>query len=115
VLASLGYEPVGCVGGCEALRVFDAAPRRFDAVLTDAIMPQMSGTELLQQLKGRRPELPVILMSGFAGPELQAQALAAGAQAVLSKPLTSAELAHCLAGVLGVQHDSQRAAQRLAV
>jgi signal transduction histidine kinase/ActR/RegA family two-component response regulator len=115
VLASLGYEPVGCVGGHEALRVFDAAPRRFDAVLTDAIMPQMSGTELLQHLKGRRPELPVILMSGFAGPELQAQALAAGAQAVLSKPLTSAELAHCLAGVLGVQHDSQRTAQPLAV
>jgi signal transduction histidine kinase/ActR/RegA family two-component response regulator len=110
VLASLGYEPVGCVGGREALRVFSAAPRRFDAVLTDAIMPAMSGTELLQQLKGRRPDLPVILMSGFAGPDLQAQALAAGAQAVLAKPLTSAELAHCLAGVLAAQRESQRLA-----
>jgi signal transduction histidine kinase/ActR/RegA family two-component response regulator len=110
VLAALGYEPVGCVGGREALRVFAASPRRFDAVLTDSIMPEMSGTQLVQQLKARRPELPVILMSGFAGPDLQAQALAAGAQAVLAKPLTSAELAHCLAGVLAAQRESQRLA-----
>ena len=82
----------------------------FDAVLTDAIMPEMSGTQLVQQLKARRPELPVILMSGFAGPDLQAQALAAGAQAVLAKPLTSAELAHCLAGALAAQRESQRLA-----
>jgi signal transduction histidine kinase/ActR/RegA family two-component response regulator len=100
VLASLGYEPVGCVGGREALRVFSAAPQRFDAVLTDAIMPNLSGMELLRQLKRRRPQLPAILVSGFAGPELQAEAQAAGAQAVLTKPLSAVELAQCVAGVL---------------
>ncbi|HEY6824526.1 MAG TPA: ATP-binding protein, partial [Steroidobacteraceae bacterium] len=62
VLASLGYEPVGCVGAQQALRVFRGAPQRFDAVLTDAIMPEMSGLELLAEVRRVRPELPVVLV-----------------------------------------------------
>jgi signal transduction histidine kinase/CheY-like chemotaxis protein len=100
VLASLGYEPVGCVGASEALRIFGAAPQRFDAVLTDAIMPEMSGLELLAELRRVRPELPAILVSGYGGPDLNAAANAAGAHAVLMKPLGTAELAHSLARVL---------------
>src|SRR5215470_8091614 len=100
VLASLGYEPVGCVGASEALRVFRAAPQRFDALLTDAIMPEMSGLELLAELRRVRPELPAILMSGYGGPDLNAAAIASGAHAVLVKPLGTADLARSLAEVL---------------
>jgi len=100
VLASLGYEPVGCLGALEALRVLRAAPQRFDAVLTDALMPEMSGTELLAELRRLRPALPAIIVSGFGGPDLTAAAQAAGAQAVLTKPLAAADLAQCLAAVL---------------
>jgi len=100
VLAGLGYEPVGCPGAAEALRVFRAAPERFDAVLTDAIMPGMSGIELLAELRRLRPALPGIIVSGFGGPDLTAAAQAAGAQAVLAKPLAAADLARCLAAVL---------------
>jgi len=100
VLASLGYEPVGCLGALEALSVFRAAPERFDAVVSDVIMPDMTGPELVRELRRLQPALPVILMSGYGGPDLQAQAQAAGAQAVLMKPLAAAELAACLASVL---------------
>ena len=100
VLASLGYEPVGCVGATEALAVFEAAPERFDAVLSDAIMPGMSGTELLARIRAVRPGLPTLLLSGYGGPDLHAQAAAAGVQSVLSKPLQSAELAAALAAAL---------------
>jgi signal transduction histidine kinase/ActR/RegA family two-component response regulator len=100
VLATLGYEPVGCQGGPQALRVFRAAPQRFDAVLTDALMPEMSGIELLAELRRLRPELPAILVSGYGGPDLKAAAHSAAAQAVLTKPLGAAELAQCLASVL---------------
>ncbi|MBV8911325.1 MAG: response regulator [Gammaproteobacteria bacterium] len=104
VLAGLGYEPVGCTGAEQALRLLRAAPQRFDAVLTDAIMPEMSGTELLAEIARIRPQLPGILVSGYGGPDLQAQARSVGAHAILTKPLTSGELAQCLAAVLARAH-----------
>ncbi|HKD54954.1 MAG TPA: ATP-binding protein [Steroidobacteraceae bacterium] len=100
VLASLGYEPVGCIGAHEALRVFRADPARFAAVLTDAIMPDMSGLELLAELRRLRPGLPAVLVSGYGGPDLKAAAQAAGAQLVLTKPLAAADLAQSLAAAL---------------
>jgi len=100
VLASLGYEPVGCVGAQQALKVFRAQPERFDAVVSDAIMPDLSGTKLIAELRRVRPNLPAILVSGYGGPDLQAQAAAAGVHTVLSKPLRAAELAQSLAQVL---------------
>ena len=111
VLAALGYEPVGCVGAQQALRLFRGAPQRFDAVLTDAIMPEMSGLELLAELRRVRPDLPAVLVSGYGGPDLNAAAAAAGAHAVLMKPLAAADLAQCLAAVLagtGAVQGSQR-------
>jgi signal transduction histidine kinase/ActR/RegA family two-component response regulator len=100
VLASLGYEPVGCVGAHEALRVFRADPARFAAVLTDAIMPEVSGLELLAELRRLRPGLPAVVVSGYGGPDLKAAAQSAGAQLVLTKPLAAADLAQSLAAVL---------------
>ena len=109
VLASLGYEPVGCIGAQQALRVFRAAPERFDVALTDAVMPDMSGIELLAELRRLRPELPGILVSGYGGPDLKEAAQAAGAQLVLTKPLAAAELAQSLADVLGAARAMTRA------
>ena len=110
VLASLGYEPVGCVGAQQALRVFRNAPQRFDAVLTDAIMPEMSGLELLAELRQVRPDIPALLVSGYGGPDLNAAAAAAGADAVLMKPLAAADLAQCLAKVLAGTRGAHRRA-----
>jgi signal transduction histidine kinase/ActR/RegA family two-component response regulator len=94
VLASLGYEPVGCVGAAEALATFRAEPGRFDALLTDVIMPDMSGTDLANALTRQRPDLPVIFMSGYAGPSRATQT--AGYECLV-KPLRAAELARCMA------------------
>ena len=91
-------------GASEALRLFRAAPQRFDAVLTDAIMPEISGLELLAELRRVRPELPAILVSGYGGPDLNAAASAAGARAVLMKPLSTADLAQSLAQLFAGAH-----------
>jgi CheY-like chemotaxis protein len=100
VLAGLGYEPVGCTGTAEALRLFRAAPERFDAVISDAIMPEMPGTELLAHIRRLRPDIPALLVSGYGGgPDLQAQAAAAGVP-ILGKPLHASELAAALATAL---------------
>ena len=104
VLASLGYEPVGCVGARHALESFRDDPDRFDAVLCDVLMPDLAGPELAIEMRRVRPTLPVILMSGYGGASVQARADAAGAKALLQKPLRAAELARCLADVLRPQH-----------
>jgi signal transduction histidine kinase/ActR/RegA family two-component response regulator len=99
VLASIGYEPVGCVGAQQALEVFQAAPERFDALLTDILMSGMEGPELAVELRKLKPSLPVILMTGFCGANMKARAQAVEARALLTKPLKAAQLAQGLAAV----------------
>jgi CheY-like chemotaxis protein len=97
MLASLGYEPIGFTSAAEALAEFRADPQRFAAVLSDETMPGMTGSQLTAQLIAIRPDLLVILMSGYPGPTLAARARVAGAREVLSKPLAARDLARVLA------------------
>jgi PAS domain S-box-containing protein len=101
VLKNLGYQPVACADGNAALAAFGAAPERFHAVIADEVMPGLTGTELARSLRGPRPGLPFILMSGYTGPMLSERALAAGITEVLKKPVQSREIAGALARALG--------------
>jgi PAS domain S-box-containing protein len=100
VLSRLGYEPVSFSDGRAALGAFEAAPGRFDVVVTDEVMPGLTGTGLAKVLRHHRPDLPIVLMSGYSGPILTQQALAAGVSELLTKPLQSREIATTLARVL---------------
>ncbi len=100
MLAQLGYEPVGFSSSMAALRAFEADPGRFDAVLTDETMPQLGGTELAARLLALKPDLPVIVMSGYGGEQLEARVLAIGARMLLHKPLAMRDIADCLAAIL---------------
>jgi CheY-like chemotaxis protein len=64
-------------------------------------MPEMSGTELTRLLRRRRPDLPILLVSGYIGPMMTERALAAGVSKILKKPVPSSEMAAALAAVLG--------------
>jgi PAS domain S-box-containing protein len=100
ILASLGYEPVGFGTSERALAAFEADPQRFDAVLTDEMLPGMPGSELARLLLAQRPGLPVALMSGNVNVSLEQRARGAGVAALLHKPLGLQELAECLARIL---------------
>jgi PAS domain S-box-containing protein len=100
MLAELGYNPVGVVSSLEALEVFRADPRRFDVVVTDEMMPELTGTHLAQQLGALRPGTPVILMSGHGGDDLAQRAAVAGVREILRKPLQKSVLADALGRVL---------------
>ena len=100
VLSRLGYEPVSFSDSHAALAAFEAAPGRFDVVVTDEVMPGLTGTGLASVLRRRRPALPIVLVSGYSGPILTQQALAAGVSELLIKPLQSREIATTLARVL---------------
>jgi len=100
LLAQLGYEPVGFATGEAALDAFRRTPGRFDAVLSDEMLPGLQGSELARQLRQLQPDLPVVLMSGKVGAALEARARDAGVAALLHKPLALQQLAENLARVL---------------
>jgi PAS domain S-box-containing protein len=100
-LAELGYEPVGFVSSTAALEALRAAPERFDAVLSDEAMPGLTGTELAAEIRALRPDMPIVLMSGFVSPAMLVRAREAGVADVLGKPLAAREIARCLANALG--------------
>jgi CheY-like chemotaxis protein len=100
VLTRLGYEPASFSDSQSALAAFEAEPRSFDVVITDDVMPGLTGTGLAQRLHRRRPDLPIVLVSGYSGPALTRQALIAGVSELLAKPLQSRQIAATLARVL---------------
>ena len=107
MMAELGYEPVGFSSSAAALESFRVAPDRFDAVLSDEAMPGMTGSELAAQIHRIRPDIPIVLMSGFTSAALAAKARDAGVIEVLAKPLVSRDIARCLATRCGSSRGSR--------
>jgi len=70
-------------------------------VLTDELMPELSGTQLAVRIRELRPELPVVIASGYGGPELRNRARDAGVCRVVDKPYESSTIAQALALALG--------------
>jgi CheY-like chemotaxis protein len=99
-LAALGYDPAGFRSSVAALQAFRAEPQRFDLVLTDETMPDMSGVELARELRRVRADLPIVLMSGYSGAQLTERAQAAGVAEVLRKPLLRRDIAQAVARAL---------------
>ncbi|HEY0601225.1 PAS domain S-box protein [Brevundimonas sp.] len=95
MLADMGYRVIEAASAEEALRLFSAQP--IDLVVTDHLMPGMTGTELARELREARPELAVLLVSGFAEVEGVAPDLPR-----LTKPFRKDELA---ASIAGLAHD----------
>jgi CheY-like chemotaxis protein len=100
LMAQLGYEPVGFTSSVAALESFRHTPRRFDIVITDEAMPEMTGSELVRELRKIRPDVPVVMMTGYVSASLLARARQAGINEVLGKPLVSREIARSVAAAL---------------
>ncbi len=100
VLMQLGYDVVAHTSSVEALAAFQASPHHFDLVITDYTMPQMTGDALTRALRRLRPDIPVILETGFSHTMDAEQAAALGIDAFLLKPWTVLELARTIAQVL---------------
>ena len=97
MLAQLGYEPVGFSSSREALAAVRANPRRFDAVVSDEVMPELIGTQLALDMRKVNPALPIVIASGYGGVGFEARALSAGVNRVLRKPYRMSEIAEALA------------------
>ena len=95
-LSRLGYRVTGHTNPAEAVQAFRENPAQFAAVITDLSMPGMSGAELARAILAIRPDVPVVMTSGYIRPEDELEARQIGVREVILKPDTIEELAKAL-------------------
>jgi DNA-binding NtrC family response regulator len=92
MMRRMGYEVTGLTHAQDAIAAVRADPRRFDMVISDLGMPGMSGMDLARELLTIRPDLPVIITSGYVRAEDARRAHEIGVRDVVLKPGTVAEM-----------------------
>jgi PAS domain S-box-containing protein len=100
ILEALGYHVVTRSSSIEALELFKIQKDRFDIVITDMTMPQMTGEKLAEELMKIRFDIPVILCTGFSSRIDEQEALNKGIRAFISKPIFKREIAEAVRRVL---------------
>ena len=106
IFRECGYKVTAIADGKEALRAFAAQPDQIDLVVTDLIMPGMSGRELVQALHQIRPGLKAVYMSGYTEDEILRRGLHDPSVALLHKPFTADVLVDKVRSVLDARPSS---------
>ena len=100
MLERLGYQVESRTSSIEALEAFRAQPDRFDLVITDMTMPNMTGMELAKEIIGIRPTLPVVICTGYSDLISEDKAKAMDIREFIMKPVIKREIAHAVRRVL---------------
>jgi PAS domain S-box-containing protein len=103
LLTGWGLDVALARTGAEAAAVFAAEPARFDLVLTDQTMPEMTGLALAREVNRRRPDIPILLCTGFGDALTDQDITAAGISAVARKPVEPSDLYAMLGRHLGAE------------
>ena len=101
MLETLGYRVLEAANGQEALRLVTGSREAVELLLTDVVMPGLSGRELAEALRRRHPDLKVLFQSGYTGEVVARHGLLQADVALLQKPLTLDALAKKVREVLG--------------
>jgi signal transduction histidine kinase/ActR/RegA family two-component response regulator len=96
ILTHLGYNVISHNRSDAALEEFRKDPHRFDLVVTDVVMPHLTGDLLAAQMHAIRPNIPIIMITGYSEKAMHEKALRAGIGILLGKPLTAGELAQAI-------------------
>ncbi len=88
ILERRGYRVIGCPGAAEALEIFGDSETSFDMMISDVVMPRMSGPELARRLVHADPTLKVLFISGHLGETMESQGLVENSE-LLAKPFTA--------------------------
>ncbi len=100
ILESLGYQVTNFTNCEEALKAFRTKPDSFDLIITDMTMPKITGFELAREVLSIRPEMPIIICSGFSEFISEETAKAAGIREFIMKPILKRDLAQIVRKVL---------------
>jgi len=99
-LTELGYTVTRTISSREALQLVRLDPSKFDLVMTDFTMPDLTGMDLAREIFTFRSDMPIILCTGFSHMVNENSARAAGMRAFIMKPLTKGEIARTVRKVL---------------
>jgi signal transduction histidine kinase/CheY-like chemotaxis protein len=106
MLQRMGYRVTGCSDSRAALELFRQTPRDFDLVITDQTMPYLTGIDLAAAILEIRPEMPIILCTGYSNLVSEEKAMAAGIKGFAIKPLTRKDVATMIRMVLKQESDT---------
>jgi CheY-like chemotaxis protein len=112
ILERLGYQVTTRLSSAEALGLFRDDPQRYDLIITDQTMPQMTGLQLAEEIQLIRPGVPIILCTGFSKQVSSEKMKKAGIRHLAMKPLLSREIAFAAREAL--DGDKARAASGLS-
>jgi CheY-like chemotaxis protein len=107
MLRDAGYSTIQAVDGQDALRQLRGADPKVDLIVSDVVMPHVTGTELVVRMQEVRPDLPVVLTSGYSAADLRARGLEHYPGPLLTKPYTQGELVAMVDRLLGVDSRSK--------
>jgi CheY-like chemotaxis protein len=107
MLEQMGYRVDARTSSVEALAALHTGQGRYDLLITDMTMPELTGDELAARALKLCPELPVIICTGYSERIDKERAAAIGARALLLKPLSLQKLATTVRRVLDVPRDAQ--------
>lgn len=100
MLERLGYRVTARTSSVEALEAFRKQPDRFDLVITDHTMPNMTGIELAQKLMSVRSDIPIIICTGFSDVVIEKMVKAVGIREYIRKPITQSEIGQAIRRLL---------------
>ncbi|MFL5487424.1 MAG: response regulator, partial [Gemmatimonadaceae bacterium] len=100
VLGALGYKVLVARTGSDALKIVAEYGGDIDMIATDVVMPEMNGSQLVRYVLEARPEIAVLLMSGYTDDEVMRRGVLDGKTAFLQKPFTPDLLGHKVRQVL---------------
>ncbi|MFH2059440.1 MAG: response regulator [Pseudomonadota bacterium] len=100
LLKGLGYQVMAAVSSIEALELFRTGPEKFDLVITDQAMPKMTGSSLAVELIKIRPDIPIVLYTGFDSLPAMEQMKTMGIRKIIKKPVSKRQLAVIIREVL---------------
>jgi CheY-like chemotaxis protein len=102
ILSRAGYEVLLAKSGTEALALWATQRGRISLLVTDVMMPGMTGLELIAKLRDQRPNLPVLCTSGYSDVQLLERGAMPSSVAFLEKPFSGTALVDCVAALLPV-------------
>jgi two-component system, cell cycle sensor histidine kinase and response regulator CckA len=109
ILERIGYKVVATTSSAKALAEISAHPDGFDLVITDQTMPELTGIELAQEVMKIRPDIPIVLCSGYSAVVSEEEALQKGIKRYIIKPVELRALARIVRDVLDEKGNVGRA------